>query len=81
MSSAGYVPGWLTCCSSSGMLRPGSTCLCLIGCTQAYGFTVNHAYLSRDVMLYSCCMSVAGTKVAISEMLETALEHEILHEG
>ena len=33
-----------------------------------------------------CCtvvdsMSVAGTKAAIPEMLENALEHEILHEG
>jgi len=26
-------------------------------------------------------MSVAGTKAAIPEMLETTLEHEILHKG
>ena len=26
-------------------------------------------------------MSVAGTKAAIPEMLESILEHEILHEG
>ena len=46
-----------------------------------YGFTVDHAHLSTLCCTVVDNMSVAGTKAAIPDMLESVLEHEILHEG
>ena len=45
---------------------------------NSYGFTVDPAHLSRDVVQ---ALTIAGTKAIIPEMLESTLEHEILHEG
>ena len=46
-----------------------------------YNFKVDHAHLSRDAVqsLTICLLRVL--KHAIPEMLESAIENEILHEG
>ena len=54
---------------SSGLQRSTSI--------NSYGFTVDHAHLSRDVVQSLIVMSVTGSKAAILEMLESTLEHEI----